>query len=243
MLVSHRHRFIFTKTIKTGGTSVEGYFEPYCMPEGAWTESHLRPQTVSAAGIVGFRGHLPSWPFRPRWYNHMPARRIRALVGRRVWDEYFKFTVVRNPFDKLVSGYHFTLSSMGRPKGASGFRALFAWRGCETPPQRAANDGALIADFREWIRAGASMFDRDKYVINGRECVDEFIRFEELADGIARVCERIGVPFEPQRIPKYKMGIRHHRIPLCDYYDDETTAIVRRLYAWELERFGYDLPS
>lgn len=34
MLISHRKRFIFTKTAKTAGTSVESYFEQYCMPEG-----------------------------------------------------------------------------------------------------------------------------------------------------------------------------------------------------------------
>ena len=47
----------------------------------------------------------------------------------------------------------------------------------------------------------------------------------------------------PQRIPTYKMGIRHQRIPVRDYYNDETAAIVRRLYAWEFERFGYEMPA
>jgi hypothetical protein len=31
MLVSHLKKFIFTKTKKTAGTSVESVFEPYCM--------------------------------------------------------------------------------------------------------------------------------------------------------------------------------------------------------------------
>ena len=56
MLISHRHRFIYTKTIKTAVTSVEAYFEPYCMAEGAWQESHSRAEHVSPEGIVRFRG-------------------------------------------------------------------------------------------------------------------------------------------------------------------------------------------
>ena len=243
MLVSHRHRFIFTKTIKTAGTSVEGYFEPYCMPEGEWRESHMRPQHVSPAGIVGFRGNLPRWPFRPRWYNHMPAHRIRTLVGRRIWNDYFKFTVVRNPFDKLVSEYHFVSSWQRSPTLYARLRSHFTGGGFGVLPIRHADDSTLIANFRAWIRAGGSMLDRDTYVIDGRECVDEFIRFENLSAGIAGVCRRVDVPFQPDRIPTYKTGIRHHRIPLRDYYDEETAAIIGRVYAWEIERFGYELPS
>jgi hypothetical protein len=31
MLVSHQRKFIYTKTVKTAGSSVESYFEPYCI--------------------------------------------------------------------------------------------------------------------------------------------------------------------------------------------------------------------
>jgi hypothetical protein len=243
MLVSHRCRFIYTKTIKTAGTSVEGYFEPYCMAEGSWRASHMRPQHVSPEGIVGFRGHVPPWPFRPRWYNHMPARRIRALLGPRVWSDYFKFTVVRNPFDKLVSGYHFLSSAVGRPTWMARLRSRVGRGGVGVQPIPGYDDETTIANFRSWVQAGGSMLDRDKYMIGGVVCVDDFIRFESLADDIARVCYRLEVPFEPDRIPRYKMGIRHCHIPLREYYDESTLAIVRRLYAWEIDRFGYELPS
>ncbi len=107
MLISHRKHFIFTKTGKTAGTSVESYFEQYCMPDGEWQESHHgRDQYVSEAGIIGFRGgHIAQRKANPIWYNHMPARAIRNKIGQDIWERYFKFTVVRNPFDKLISGF------------------------------------------------------------------------------------------------------------------------------------------
>ena len=36
MLVSHARKFIYTKTLKTAGTSVEVFLEPYCRPPAKW---------------------------------------------------------------------------------------------------------------------------------------------------------------------------------------------------------------
>src|SRR5690606_20572751 len=42
---------------------------------------------------------------RPTFYNHMPARKVRRIVGAGTWNNYFKFTVERNPWDAQVSLY------------------------------------------------------------------------------------------------------------------------------------------
>ena len=67
MLVSHRYKFIYTKTRKTAGSSVESYFEPFCMPDGEWTQRHLREEYVSDAGISVFAAsrRRPAMPSRP----------------------------------------------------------------------------------------------------------------------------------------------------------------------------------
>ena len=103
MLISHRKQFIYTKTAKTAGTSVEVYFEKYCMPEGAWEFSHSHDEYVSAEGIIGYRGKH-SWG--KKWRNHMSALKIKNNIGNSIWDKYYKFCVIRNPFDKLVSGFY-----------------------------------------------------------------------------------------------------------------------------------------
>lgn len=240
MLISHRKHFIFTKTAKTAGTSIESYFEQYCMPDGEWQESHSRDEYVSETGIIGYRGTDNS---DSTWYNHMPAKRIRDLIGQDIWDRYFKFTVVRNPFDKLISGF-FMLEK--RKQNYSYTQRLKAFarqildRG--NPIDRVVGE-TEIERFRCWIRKGAAFMDRDKYLIDGEECVDYFIRFEDLHVGMKHVSVRLAIPFEPSRIPEFKKGKRHHRSQTRDYYDHETEKIVRKLYAWEFERFGYDLPK
>lgn len=75
MLVSHRHRFIYTKTVKTAGSSIESYFEPFCMPEGEWALAEHHNGYETSAGIVGFRGF--GRPDVHKWWAHMPAHKIR----------------------------------------------------------------------------------------------------------------------------------------------------------------------
>lgn len=243
MLISHRRRFIFTKTIKTAGTSLEAYFEPWCVPEGH-VVAEEGPQRVSVAGIVGARGSLPVWPLRPRWYNHMPAARIRRLIGRGIWDQYFKFTVVRNPFDRLVSAFYF-LSSVARSPG--GFHPVLWLLRSEQriprPPRRGRDDEETVRLFREWLPCSGWVHDRPAYCIAGQPCVDAFIRYENLEADLAEVCGRVGVPFDPQRLPRFKSQYRGRTIPLRAFYDAAAADWVKRQYDWEISRFGYELPE
>jgi len=44
MLVSHLKKFIFIKSMKTASTSVEVYFERYCVADQNWVPQHHRDQ-------------------------------------------------------------------------------------------------------------------------------------------------------------------------------------------------------
>ncbi len=240
MLISHRKRFIFTKTVKTAGTSVESYFERYCLPEGEWTKCHTRDESVTDAGIIGFRG---SGTRRWTWYHHMAAAKIRDQIGQETWDGYFKFTVVRNPFDKLISGF-FMYDKDRRKHPLPRRLKAFASRVFKVGnPIDRVTGKTDVERFRSWIRNGGKIIDRDKYLIDDKECLDYIIRYEELHAGIQQVCETLGIPFEPKRIPNFKSGFRRTETPIRDFYDDETEKIVRRTYAWEFAKFGYEMPS
>jgi hypothetical protein len=250
MLLSHRYQFIFIKTVKTAGTSVESYFEPYCMFDGEWEQSHARNEYVSEAGIIGARAqrHQKLWKRqlrKPKYRNHMPAWEIKNLVGDNIWNNYFKFTVVRNPFDKLVSKYLFKEMKINNYYGKVHLfsRKLKSMMSTKKSPLDCAEGETEIERFRSWLKNGANPVDRDKYMIENHVCVDYFIRFENLQEDIKEVCERLSLPFDPKRIPEFKKGHRNNEIPVKDYYDQETEDIVRNLYDWEIKKFGYKMPG
>lgn len=225
MLVSHRKKFIYTKTKKTAGTSVESYFERYCMPEGAWSFSHAREETVTDAGIIGFRG---SQSGNKIFWHHMPAEEIRRLVGEDVWADYFKFCVIRNPFDKLVSAFYF-FARHGLGEGLN-----------EDPGTRKE---FLIESFRTWLKEGDVLTDRETYTLDNNLCMDYVIRYEDLKEGLRHVCNHLGLPFVPKEIPLLKAGVRDRGIPLKEYYDDQCLVIVEEAYDFELAAFGYQRPK
>lgn len=94
MIISHRHRFVFIKTMKTAGTSIEVLLSQLCGEDDVVTpfgrpEAKHRPRN--------FQG----------FYNHMSAAEVRAAIGPELWNSYFTFCFERNPWDKAVSHYCF----------------------------------------------------------------------------------------------------------------------------------------
>ena len=93
MVISHQHRFIFIKTYKTAGTSIEVFLSQRCDPHDVFTPIIPPVESHVARNHEGF-------------YNHIPASQVQEKVPREVWDGYFKFCVERNPWDKTLSHYH-----------------------------------------------------------------------------------------------------------------------------------------
>ncbi|GAA6184279.1 sulfotransferase family 2 domain-containing protein [Aliiglaciecola sp. NS0011-25] len=217
MLVSHLKKFIFVKSVKTASTSVEVYFERYCVADTNWQPQHHREQLVTDAGIIGYRG-----PNRgeSEYYNHMSAKTIRDKLAPNIWDDYFKFTIVRNPFDKVISAfYHFEKS-----------------RNPEKYQNQSENDVSL---FRNWVKSGGKVLDKQIYLLDNQDSLDFYIRYESLLDGIQHVCERINVPFQPEQLPNFKSQFRNRNLAIEDFYDQPTRDLIAKHYEFEIEKFGY----
>ena len=106
MIVSHEHRFIFLKTRKTAGTSVEIALSRICGPDDIITPITETDEQLRKAAGGRPPQHYTAPPLEIEGRAHMPASAVRRIVGTDVWESYFKFAIERNPWDAVVSLYY-----------------------------------------------------------------------------------------------------------------------------------------
>jgi len=113
MLICHRHKFIFLKTKKTAGTSVQQTLLAFCGPDDVITSNKLHYQLPADAGLA-FTELGP----------HAPIGQILRTFGATLAD-YRIITCERNPVDKLISAYFYKGKKLGRIDETTDYAADF----------------------------------------------------------------------------------------------------------------------
>jgi hypothetical protein len=226
MIVSHRYKFIFLKTSKTAGTSIEIALSQYCGETDIITP--ITPKDEEVRQELGYRGpqnytipltryrlrhwkHLLTRGTRARYYNHMPAAELRRLVGPKVWTEYFKFSFERNPWDKAISSY------------------FWKTRGLEPRPS--------LLDFLRSVTPD-SLSSFRIYSIDGEVAVDLVGRYEQLDAELQHIATRLGLP-GAIALPRAKGSFRQDRRHYRDIIGEEERSIIERICGREIKHFGY----
>ncbi|MGR3503042.1 hypothetical protein [Pseudaestuariivita sp.] len=221
VLVSHSHAFIFLKSRKTAGTSVEMALEPFCRPAGARVveKTHTR---ITVQGVVGQR-KVPTAKLTKadaRWYHHMPARKVAEQIGPEIWERYAKITSVRNPYARMVS-YYFWLALRdggGVPEGWQAQREDFA---------------TFVAS--DYWQADAGIVSTDTGL-----AVTHAVRQEHIEGDLLKLADHLALDKGRITVPTTKFTRDHpDRKPVPEYFDAKTAAIVKKRCAWMFELGGY----
>ncbi|MHA3978293.1 sulfotransferase family 2 domain-containing protein [Halovulum sp. GXIMD14794] len=218
-LVSHTHRFVYLKTFKTASTSIEAFFERYCVDDPARHQPvEYCPEIVTSAGVIGCRRGKAEKQ-AATWHAHMAAWDVMRRMGIARWLRSFRFTSVRNPFEQMVARFVYF-----HRKNESLLRAPL-------PERREA--------FSDWYAARRAKSDRYIYTIAGLPVVHDVIRYETLQDDVARIARRLGLPDDAARLPRFKSQWFKPPEPYSAYYDDDMRAKVGHDHRHALARFGY----
>ncbi|WP_101065631.1 sulfotransferase family protein [Roseovarius salinarum] len=223
-LVSYDHGFIFLKTRKTAGTSVEMFLQPFCTPPGhpveEWGEAIVTRHGIvgQRLGVKGRRVPPPDPDLRDTWFSHQAAARVKKQLPWHVWLRYEKISVVRNPFRKVLSGYFWQHRNKPRPDDI----------------------GTEIARFRRFARERRFNNDRGVVFIKDRFVPNTLIRAEHLQDDLEALARRLRLDTSRTRLPVTKSSGDHpRRVPLEDWYDGPSRDAVREELAWMFEKGGY----
>jgi hypothetical protein len=227
VIISHQHRFVFVKTRKTAGTSIEVFLARLAGPDAVVTP--ISPEVpghgpnnyvsldnpgrnvVLRARQRRFGGDAAD---RPAYWNHMHASSIRKRLGRRRWNSYFTFCFERNPWDKVVSRYYF-----------------------------ATGRGEFDGSFRDFVLRGQFESDFDHYSLDGQTVGVDFVgRYESLQDDLRHVLDRLGID-TPVELTREKGNYRPREATVETLFDDEMSARVEHFYAREIRAFGYTAPA
>ena len=202
-MISHEHRCIFVHIPKCGGTSIEDAIWP-----GPRSEQDL------------WRGRYLNEDGLNQSLHHLYARQIRDVVGASVFSSYFKFAIVRNPWDRAVSQYVYV--KLGWPR----MSPRQVWR---------------LATFSNFLKTVKSVEDTKwasqhlyLYDDKGTLLVDHVGRFENLEDEFQTIATRIGL--YGIELPHMK---KSRRRLYQEYYTSKTRDMVAEIYQKDIELFGY----
>jgi hypothetical protein len=227
MILSHKYKFIFVKTAKTAGTSIEVFLSSHCDPNDIVTpiappvaghqprnyEGFInpRPEILQRPGKI-FSALRHSITSREKFYNHMPAREIRNRVPAHVWNSYFKFCVERNPWDKVLSHYH----------------------------MHAAREGGSLS-FDQYLARGRFPSNYFRYTDHSgtKIIVDRVLRYENLIAELGEMFSQLNIPFDGNLGVAAKSEYRTDRRPYQEVFNYEQRKIVEKAFAKEIELHGY----
>ena len=101
MLISYDRRFLFVHVPKTGGSSVR-------VALGRYAHDATQYRVNQLARRLGIRLNHLALDHRKRYFRtHERASVIKRCLPTELFDAFFKFAFVRNPWSLLVSQYKF----------------------------------------------------------------------------------------------------------------------------------------
>ena len=179
----------------------------------------------------------------------------RHLSNRKLVDifenpEFFHFCFVRNPFDRLVSGYKFFRDTMADHYGKRRHQRVLQRR-CDPRRDIARKRQLSFPEFVEDICLN------DQHVIDQHwrpqtsvlktHLIDyDFIgRIESFAEDLTQVLKRLGADEELLKKTGNVTNASGRKTDLGEWYDEHLADLVRRKYAADFEEFGYprELPG
>jgi hypothetical protein len=176
---------------------------------------HMGPQDLEQVGLF-VKKHFPIPELAQLQHGHLSLQQIRPYLRAEEWESFFKFAFVRNPFDRFVSYCAFMTRDSGQ---------------FEADPKVVMHQMLANPPLQHILFQPQHLLMTDAA---GELMTDYVGRVEEMQRSYDEICKRIGIPTaELERVNSSR------RKDYRDYYDQPLIDGVAKVYARDLELFGY----
>ncbi|MGQ4660261.1 sulfotransferase family 2 domain-containing protein [Lysobacter sp. F6437] len=213
MLISHRHRFLYFVVPKCASATIR--------------------KSLAEFSDVG-------WPVS-NYQQHVPIDNFLESEEGGLANEYFKLTFVRNPYDRIYSGYlQDRYAADNYPRWTTVKKPIFDRIGDDFSTY--FNEFVVPADAKrdwQWI-CFCPMYEFAQST-SGHIGVDFVGRAENVEQDLALLGERLGLPIRKATDENVRGQPCTTKPKYLDRYDSTTIQAVNELYERDFRQFGYPM--
>jgi len=207
MIISFEKKYAYVAIPKTGSQAVRKHLRPF-LRKGEWEQSVFDEPRLFPIPRLAQLGH-----------GHLKVAEVQPFLLPGMWQSFFSFAFVRNPFDRFVSFCNFyNPGDMGK---------------ADDPVETMKN---MITDpeLRQHVLMQPQhIFLEDE---NGDPAVSFVGRYERLQKDFAKICVQIDIA--PGELEMVNASARQSS---SRHFDKELEGMVREFYRLDFEKFDYDL--
>ena len=177
MIISHKYKFIFIKTRKTAGTTIEYNISKYLgkndiIPpsnQSIYLSQNYFYDTKFSKFLKKIHLNKISKKFKNKFSEHEHAFDLKKKIDRNFFDGYFKFCVEREPVDKCISYYFMRKNS----STSSTVKQNMTWD--------------------DFVQKKRFPVDSNMYSYGNKLLVDKIIKYENLENELTEILNDRGI--------------------------------------------------
>jgi len=207
-LIFRNHKCIYFHIGKTAGTAVERW-----LGDGVKRD----PNFADFECLFGYHRDMNLY------LQHANIALAKKFIHANEFNHYYKFSVVRNPFERLLSVYHYLYDHHEEQFGGFENYILDLPNRLKNIEMRTASHHALQTSYTH---------------LDGVQICDHIAYFELLPESLQAVAKQLGISVNMQKHNThrfYKWGEK----PVSDYYSPQMRDLVIEHLADEFECYGY----
>jgi len=235
MIISFKYKFIFIKNYKTAGSSIETYLYDFLNSKDIIAHTNdnnginFRGDFDQTSLLENFSKSYATKCIERKWlfFAHMPLwlvkERIELLSEKLkidIFNEFFKFGIIRNPYDLVVSDYLWNNNKENHLRNNHNFEEIIN-----------EIENNKFSTFRLFNINRLSSKDSKDLLC------DSVLSFENLNEDLDKTFKLLKIPFDGKlKIFKKKFKKNKH---FTEYYSNKSKKIIEKFFEKEINYFNY----